>query len=487
MAETGLPAARVVPAGRRRAFFGLFDADGWPWAIVKALVWFVLIITLLGYIPDRAYYFTVQQTVDLWPAAPYLKWSPVNFCPPANETLPCPAPAGATLPWHPAPAEIQLPAGRTDGAAAVIGTTYLYAGGSDGKAAAANTYVSHAVGLGNLDKWSEGPALPEARSDAASVVSGNTLYVFGGYGPDGAPTTTAYSITVGTDGTLGQWKAEPVLALPEPRAGGSAVAVSDGIVVMGGTDGKAPTRSVWKSQQTAAGAPQAWVAQQPLYEENVDGVAIHVGEVILVIGGRNLSGNPVATVQQGLVGGGPNATAKNPNVIDAWRASAQTNLPVARTNMSGFTSNGALYVQGGSDASGPMPQTWWATPDAKGTIAQWNHLPELDLGQGIEGSGAVTAGAHAFLEGGKTASGPTPGIARAYLAPMGPFFQLGILGATVPALKLDGEIGQQIGYLAAATVGAINFIGLLLVGWAFAHPARVHEIVAKRRRRNRKD
>ena len=73
------------------------------------------------------------------------------------------------------------------------------------------------------------------------------------------------------------------------------------------------------------------------------------------------------------------------------------------------------------------------------------------------------------------------------MAPMGPFFQLGILGATVPALKLDGEIGQQIGYLAAATVGAINFIGLLLVGWAFAHPARVHEIVAKRRRRNRKD
>ena len=37
--------------------------------------------------------------------------------------------------------------------------------------------------------WSAGPALPEARSGAASVVVGNTMYLFGGYGPDGAPTT----------------------------------------------------------------------------------------------------------------------------------------------------------------------------------------------------------------------------------------------------------------------------------------------------------
>ena len=176
-------------------------------------------------------------------------------------------------------------------------------------------------------------------------------------------------------------------------------------------------------------------------------------------------------------------TAKSPNVIDAWRVSGPTNLPVVRTNMSGFTWNGALYVQGGSHATGPMAETWWATPDAKGTIAQWHNLPELDLGQGVEGSGSIATGPYAFIEAGQTAGGPTPGIARTYLAPMAPFFQAGILGATIPALKLDGEIGQQIGYLMAATVGTIKLIGLLLVGWAFAHPARVREIMAKRRRR----
>jgi len=494
MTQTASPAPRAVPAGRRRTFFGLFDADGWSWAIVKASAWFVIIVTMLGYIPDRAYYFTVQRTVDLWPVAisfakqptadnTLFKWPVVNFCPPENETLPCPAPVGATLPWHPAPAEIQLPAPRVDGATAVIGETYLYAGGSDGKAAVATTYVSHAVGTGNLDKWTEGPALPEARSDAAYFAFGDTLYLFGGYGPDGVPTTTAYSLTVGSDGTLGEWKANDALALPEPRAGGSMVTVSDGVVVMGGTDGTAPKRSVWKSQLVATGGLGPWVAQQPLYEENVDGVAMHVGDIIFVIGGRNLSGEPVTTVQQGLVGGGPNATAKDPNLVEAWRVSEQTNLPVARANMSGFTANGAIYVQGGADASGPKAETWWATPDAEGVIAEWNNLPELDLGEGIEGSGGIVSGAHGFILGGQTAGGPTAGIARTYLAPQEPFFQLGVLGATIPGLKLGGEVGQQIGYLNAATVGAVNFIVLLLVGWGFAHKDRVREILAKRRRR----
>ena len=479
MTQAVPPTRLAIPAGRRRAFFGLFDADGWSWAIVKASAWFVAIIVVLGYIPDRAYYFTVQRTVDVG----VLGWSPVNFCPPENETLPCPAPLGATLPWHPAPAALQLPEGRVDGAAAVIGRTYLYAGGSDGESAVATTYVSHAIGTGNLDTWSVGPALPEARWDAASVTVGNTLYLIGGYGPDGKPTTTAYSITVGNDGTLGEWKVEEALALPEPRAGAAAVAVSDGIVVAGGTDGTAPTRSVWKSQAGASGALGAFVAQQPLAEANVDGVAAHVGDIIFVIGGRNAAGEPVASVQQGLVGGGPHVTAEDPNLIEAWRTHEQTNLPVVRTNMAGFTANGVIYVQGGADASGPRTETWWATPDAEGVIGEWHTLSQLDLGEGLEGGSAIVSGSHAFIVGGRTGGGVTGGAARTNLAPQEPFFQVGLLGATLPALKLDGEVGQQIGYLNAAGVGTVLFVGLLLVGWGFAHKERVREIVARRRRK----
>ena len=482
MTQTALPAPQHVTA-RRRAFFGLFNADGWPWAIVKSLFWFVLIIMLLGYIPDRAYYFTVQKTVDVG----LLAWSPVNFCPPENETLPCPVPAGATLPWHPSPAEINLPAARTDGVAGVIGQTYLYAGGSNGSAASADVYVSHAVGSGNLDAWSAGPALPEARADAASVVVGNTLYVIGGNGPDGKPTTTTFSLTVANDGSLGAWVTEAKLALPEARAGSSAVAVSDGLVVLGGTDGTAATRSVWKSQNDKSGKPGAWVPQVGvLAEANVDGLAVHVGDIIFVVGGRNETGAVVATVQQGLVGGDKDhpVPVTDPNqIIAAWRMSAETNLPGPRTNMAGFTANGAIYVQGGSDGVGPRTETLWATPDAEGVIPAWTHLAQTDLGTGIAGSSAMVAGSHAFIVAGTTAAGPTAGLARTNLAPQEPFFQLGILGATIPALKLDGEIGQQIGYLNAATVGAVNFILLIGVGWAFNNKERVRALVESRRRR----
>ena len=482
MAQSAPPASKA--AVRRRTFFGLFDADGWAWAGVKSVFWFVVIITMLGYIPDRAYYFTVGNTVDIWPLSPFLQWSPVNLCPPANETLPCPAPAGAALPWHTAPAQLQLPAGRTDGAGAVIGQTYIYAGGSDGKTAQTTTYISHTVGLGNLDKWSEGPALPEARSAAASVVVGNTLYLIGGFGPDGKPTTTTYSLTVNNDGTLGQWTAADKLALPEPRAGATAVPVSDGIVVMGGTDGTTATKSVWKSQQSTTTPPVlgAWVAQSPLVEANTGGAAAHVGDWIFVLGGVNDKGQTVATVQEGKVGGGADATATDPNVLGTWRYSAQTNLPSPRANSASFVSNGSIYMIGGSDGSAPITDSRWATPDANGVISGWNHLPQMDLGQGITGSAGITSGAYAFIVGGITSAGVTGDSARAYLAPALPFFELGVLGATVPALKLGGEIGQQIGYLNAAGVGTVNFIILIAIGWGFAHKERVRSLIARRRR-----
>lgn len=116
MAQQALLPGTTHP--RRRAFFGLLDANGWGWASLKAAFWFILMIFLLGYLPDRAYYFTVNRTLDLG----ILAWSPVNFCPPENKTLPCPAPVGAAVPWEVAPGEISLPQPRVDGAIAQVGT-----------------------------------------------------------------------------------------------------------------------------------------------------------------------------------------------------------------------------------------------------------------------------------------------------------------------------------------------------------------------------
>ena len=106
---------------------------------------------------------------------------------------------------------------------------------------------------------------------------------------------------------------------------------------------------------------------------------------------------------------------------------------------------------------------------------------------GMTGASAFVTGPNAVLVGGETADGVLTTSLRANTSPEAPFFQLGPFGATVPALKIDGEIGQQLGYLNAAGAGTLNFVILLLIGWAFAHKAQARSIVSRvvRRRSGR--
>jgi hypothetical protein len=91
-------------------------------------------------------------------------------------------------------------------------------------------------------------------------------------------------------------------------------------------------------------------------------------------------------------------------------------------------------------------------------------------------------GPNAIIVGGTTADGVQAGSARANIAPEAPYFQLGLFGATVPALKIDGEIGQQLGYLNANTVGIVDFAIFIVIGWAFAHRQQIAEWRERRRR-----
>ena len=46
-------------------------------------------------------------------------------------------------------------------------------------------------------------------------------------------------------------------------------------------------------------------------------------------------------------------------------------------------------------------------------------------------------------------------------------------------MKIEGEIGQQLGYLNAAGVGTVDFIILILIGWAFAHKAQARAMIGR--------
>jgi hypothetical protein len=492
--------AKALPSGRvthRRAFFGALDADGWGWATLKASFWFVAIILLLGYIPDRAYYFTVNRTVDLG----IMVWSPVNLCPAENGGLPCPVPAGALVPWQVSPNQLDLPEARTNGSAAQLGSTLLYVGGSNGASPTTTTFAAKAAN-GTFSGWGTGPALPEARQDTGIATLNGSAYLVGGSGPSGAPTNTVWVLASDPQtGTLGNWKPLEGVTLPEPRSGAAVLAVSDGIVVGGGTgpDGK-PSTKVWKSSATN-GKLGKFVAQPDLLHGVTNaGIALS-GSYLWVYGGTDTNGvtgtaqrasygkpgTPVAAspaASGAVVQPAPGASAPAvPDAILQWAVSDAANS-VPRTTFASFTSNGALYIVGGSDGNGPRPEVYWATPDASGNLSGgWLHLPVTDLPAGIQGGQAVLSGGNVLVVGGTAGSGTLKSSVRASTAPQEPFFQLGLAGVVVPALQIPGEIGQQLGYLSAAGAGTLDFIILALIGWAYAHRPTMRAWVDRRRGR----
>ena len=490
---TQLTAGRTVP--RRRVLFGALDADGWGWATVKAVFWFVVIIILLAYIPDRAYYFTVNRTIDVG----LLAWSPVNFCPPENEQLPCPPPVGAVLPWKQQPSSLDLPAPRRDGAVAQLGTHVLYIGGTDGSAAQSTVYAS-TIKNGAFGSWSDGPALPAPRTDFAVAVYAGVVYLLGGNDENGAPTTTIW--TIGTDpdtGELTGWKEIEGYALPEPRAAAMAVPISDGLVVIGGRDATGhPANSVWKSTQNLQGVLKPFEVEATLPTAIADGSAAQVGDFLWLYGGSDPNG-PSRAVQRGQLGTGkppvdsrpgrnvnPPGTEPDPIKVLRWDVNPSVDVPEKRTAAAGFTANGVLYLVGGSDGSTPRTELFWTIPNATGNLPGWKHLAEMDLAKGgLEGASQVGVGSNTYLIGGATADEIVGSTERANLAPGAPFFQLGIAGAVIPALRIEGELGQELGYLAADGVGTVNFIILLLIGWLYAHRDRVLAWWARRRGRAR--
>lgn len=481
--------------------FGLFDPDGWAWATTKATFWLLVIILTLGYIPDRAYYFVVSRTIDLG----ILGWSPVNLCPPENGTsMPCPVPGGAIIPWQASPGEIALPQDRTEGAAAQVGTNLLYIGGSDGSAPTATTYLAK-VDKGTFGEWTDGPALPAARSDATLVTLSGTAYLIGGLGPDGKPTDTVWSIGLDPEtSALTSWKVVEGLTLPAPRAGAAAVALTDGMIVAGGwdTEGKAST-GVWKSTLDSKGVLGEFKDQPALLKPVAEAAIAAEGTYVWIYGGEDDSG-PTAAVQRASIGtagaagsapGGSAAPAATgaaaspsasgaPQGVVQWASPTETgsNLPAPRTGGAGFAANGAIYLAGGSDGQAAKRELYWAVPNANGDLpGGWRHLDQTDLPAGVTDGAALVTGSTVIVLGGTTGDAPLGSAYRASLAPQAPFFQLGLVGVVVPGLQIGGDIGQQLGYLAAAGVGTGNFVILIIVGWAYNNRPKIRSWIERRR------
>ncbi len=467
----------------RRALFGLLDANGWGWAGVRSVLWTLVIILMLGYIPDRAYYLTVSPTVELGLNMASL----VNICPAENEGLPCPAPAGALIPWKSA-TEADLPGDGVDGSLLQAGSHLYYVGGTSGAPRLATTNVSVAtIDAAGLSAWAAGTPLPEARAHAGVAFFAGKAYVIGG-ASDTTPATA--SVYVGTpDATTGlitAWERLDALELPAARSGAAVTVVSDGIVVLGGggTD-RSPTTTVWKAKLGANGELEAWASFMDLPEPRSSAAAAVVGDSIYVWGGKDASG-PAAEAVRGDIAvapavGGHSAPVVNPDQGDAeigtiyrWDGGPQEgNLPTPRDGAALWSANGTLYVAGGTIDGAATSSVLWAAPVAATGVTKWTsvELSNLPADGARVGASGVVIGAHVILLGGADAAGAySAGALSAGTSLKAPVFRVGLFGLTVPGLALQGEVGQQIGFLSAAGAWTLNFV--IMLGAAVAYGQR---------------
>jgi len=473
-------AQQALPPGstQRRTFFGLLDADGWPAAFWKALFWFIVILFMLGYLPDRAYYFTVEPAIPLGENV----FSPINFCDGANESLPCPAPRGAVIPWQASPTQLALPAPRAQAGTFQSGTLLYVVGGLVGGKATDSVLVTTTTSDGNFGAWQNGPALPAPRTDFAITSFNGTPYVIGGLDADGKPTSTVYVGDI-ESGNLVGWKADTTMALSAPLSGATAVSTGTGLWLVGGKNATGLSATVYRAILDNSVTPavlRPFQEQPALVLRDGSGnpaprqhaTALSTGSQIFVIGGEGPQGVSDQVYLLTLNAIGEPAVDGQGRTIGWGQSVGASSLPSPRTQFAGFVANGALYVPGGFGPDGkPTSTFYWTVPDAtSGAIAQWNELGQTDLVQPLAESSTAVSGSFALLIGGQGATGALAGSYRANLAPATPFFQLGLIGATIPGLSVKGGVGAQLGYVMAGIVGGTDFILLIAIGVIYTRP-----------------
>jgi N-acetylneuraminic acid mutarotase len=473
MAEYALPPGAV----RRRTVFGLLDADGWGWASIKATFWFLLVIFLLGYVPDRAYYFTVSPTIDVG----FNAISPVNLCPAENDRgarkLPCPAPAGAIIPWDASPPELALPQGRSGALVFTSGTTLYLIGGEAATGATASVLSTTVSDDGNLSKWTEAVALPAPRSHATVLNLSGVPYVIGGLDASGQPTQTVYEGTV-DQGALTGWTESTDLALPVGLSDAVGTSTASGLYLFGGRTADGLSAKTWFSELGATTAKLgAWteLTELPLPEARAEATVANTGASVYVLGGVGPNGVSNMVFYLGLDSKGKPALNPKTERPFGWGVStaqsASAALPEPRAGATTFVNSGAIWVIGGRGFDNAVTNTaFWAVPNSSdGTISTWSDLEVLNLPEPRAGATTAALGQHVFLTGGSNNTGLLDSSLRADLAPRTPFFRVGLFGLTFPALSIKGEIGQQLGYIVAGSAALGDFVILVIIGWMYSH------------------
>jgi outer membrane protein assembly factor BamB len=175
-----------------------------------------------------------------------------------------------------------LPSARADASAVTIGHTAYLVGGYDGSAMDAEV-----VATTDGHTYRPVAALPVPVRYPAVAALGSKIYVFGGLGANGHPTSSVQRVDPNAR------TARVVGRLPAPLAGAAAGVVGDTIYLAGGHTARGATKAIYAFRPRGASFLRAGSLRIPVAYA---GSAVSNGR-LWIVGGEGSHGRPIAGVQ----------------------------------------------------------------------------------------------------------------------------------------------------------------------------------------------
>lgn len=266
------------------------------------------------------------------------------------------------------------PLARAGAAVAGIGLNLYQIGGSVGDSITGDGVASSGYVLNTKTAvWEAIADKPTAVSDAAAAVVTDQIFVIGGRDAAGAPTATVEAYSPSTN----SWR--PVAALPQPAAGGLALAANSQLYYFGGTTADGVTaRSLVYDPTTDSWRPLPPLAQARAYAAG--GV---VNGVVYVVGGSD-GQSDLAVCEQFDV------------ATESWAACPP--LLEGRAGAAGAVLLDKLYVLGGG-LHGPV--THGEVLDTKTGTWSVINMPMLETARSWAGLGVVPVETRLYVVGGR--------------------------------------------------------------------------------------
>ncbi len=225
------------------------------------------------------------------------------------------------------------------------------------------TNTQSAAGHAPIQQWSMvAPLSQPLLTEAVAVPYAGQSYIFvvGGKNSSDNPVTSVQRAIINPDGGLGSW--QNVTPLSTPVYSHAVVASGNGrfLYAIGGWNGSARLRDVWRAEVGSNGTLGAWIRLGDFPEPIAVHSAVVVADRIYVVGGQNDS-SILPRIRY--------ATILADGNLTAWTSAADLPRPLYRHAVAAH--NGYLYVVGGDDTTAAQNLLYYAKVNSDGSLSAW--------------------------------------------------------------------------------------------------------------------